>query len=208
NNATNNRTTPRSPFAARTKHIDTVTTLQPTTSLDKNAFAIGLHDHPDKQFTASVLLDISRGADLGFTGTNHARETKNAKSAYSNPQIITEAILKEIKAGYTVGPFIQPPFPNFVVNSLGLRPKKNGGHRIIMDSVNSNICKDEFSLHYSTVDDAVAIINKPCCATLLAKIDIQHSFRLCPVRREDWHLLGYKWDNYYFFDRVLPFGLR
>ena len=110
-------------------------------------------------------------------------QPKNAKSAYSSPQTITTAILKELKAGHAVGPFKKPPFPNFVVNSLGLRPKKNGGHRIIMDlsqpisdSVNDNINKEEFSLHYATVDDAVKMINQLGQHTQLAKVDIQHAF--------------------------------
>ena len=41
-----------------------------------------------------------------------------------------------------------------------------------------------------------------------AKIDIRNAFRLCPVRPEDHHLLGMRWQGQFFFDRVLPFGLR
>ncbi|XP_077863268.1 uncharacterized protein LOC144346270 [Saccoglossus kowalevskii] len=50
--------------------------------------------------------------------------------------------------------------------------------------------------------------NKCGQSSLLAKIDIQHAFRLCSVRKDDWNLLGFKWLGCYFFDRVLPFGLR
>jgi len=42
----------------------------------------------------------------------------------------------------------------------------------------------------------------------MAKIDIKHAFRLCPVNPLDWPLLGYKWLGRYFFDIRLPFGLR
>lgn len=42
----------------------------------------------------------------------------------------------------------------------------------------------------------------------MAKIDIKHAFRLCPVHPDDWPLLGYKWLGKYFFDVRLPFGSR
>jgi hypothetical protein len=43
---------------------------------------------------------------------------------------------------------------------------------------------------------------------LMAKMDIQHAFRLVPVRPADWPLLGYKCGVYFYFDIVLPFGSR
>ena len=42
----------------------------------------------------------------------------------------------------------------------------------------------------------------------MAKVDLKNAFRLCPVRREDWHLLGIHWRNSYYIDKCLPFGLR
>lgn len=42
----------------------------------------------------------------------------------------------------------------------------------------------------------------------MAKIDIMHVFRLCPVHPDDWSLLGYSWFVKFFFDTCLPFGSR
>ena len=42
----------------------------------------------------------------------------------------------------------------------------------------------------------------------MAKIDIKHAFRLCPVRPQDFPLLGYCWQGCYFIDTRLPFGSR
>ena len=42
----------------------------------------------------------------------------------------------------------------------------------------------------------------------MAKIDIKHAFRLCPVRPEDYQLLGMRWLGEYYFDTRLPFGGR
>lgn len=43
---------------------------------------------------------------------------------------------------------------------------------------------------------------------LMGKIDIKSAFRICPVRPEDWPYLGMQWEGRYYFDKVLPFGLR
>ena len=44
--------------------------------------------------------------------------------------------------------------------------------------------------------------------TFLAKIDIKHAFRLCPVRVQDFPLLGMVWRGQYYVDTRLPFGSR
>ena len=42
----------------------------------------------------------------------------------------------------------------------------------------------------------------------MSKLDIKAAFRNVPVYPSDWELLGMKWKGLYFFDMVLPFGLR
>ena len=42
----------------------------------------------------------------------------------------------------------------------------------------------------------------------MAKIDLQSAFRMVTVHREDWDLLGIYWQNHYYVDTCLPFGLR
>ena len=41
----------------------------------------------------------------------------------------------------------------------------------------------------------------------MAKTDIESAFRLFPVHPDDWELLGMFWNGFYYFDKVLPFGL-
>ena len=66
--------------------------------------------------------------------------------------------------------------------------KKDGSHRLILDlsdnhacSVNGGIDIEEFRVSYCSVDDAVALIREAGDAPFMAKLDIRHSFRLCPV---------------------------
>ena len=52
------------------------------------------------------------------------------------------------------------------------------------------------------------IINKLGRGALLSKIDLKNAFCLIPVRQEDWNLLSIYWQNEYYIDTCLPFGLR
>ena len=42
----------------------------------------------------------------------------------------------------------------------------------------------------------------------MGKMDLKNAFRLLPVRRLDWHLLGIFRHNHWYLDKYLPFGLR
>ena len=63
-------------------------------------------------------------------------------------------------------------------------------------------------MQYIKIDDAIAALTRLGRGTYLAKSDIESAFRQFPVHPEDWELLGMYWNNSYYFDKVLPFGLR
>ena len=44
--------------------------------------------------------------------------------------------------------------------------------------------------------------------SLLSKVDIESAFRIIPVQASDWPLLGIKWQNKFYFDKVLSMGGR
>ena len=67
--------------------------------------------------------------------------------------------------GWVGGPSAAPPFPNMQCHPIGVVPEKKepGKFRTILhlsyppgDSVNDFIPKDEYSLHYITVDKAIS----------------------------------------------------
>ena len=43
---------------------------------------------------------------------------------------------------------------------------------------------------------------------MLAKVDIKAAYRNVPIHPEDRHLVGMRWRNRTYIDKVLPFGLR
>ena len=43
---------------------------------------------------------------------------------------------------------------------------------------------------------------------MLAKFDLEGTFRTVPVHPDDRWLLGMQWEGHVYIDKVLPFGLR
>ncbi|XP_055330507.1 uncharacterized protein LOC129582904 [Paramacrobiotus metropolitanus] len=185
------------------------------TPLKADAFAHFLKEHPDQQFVSYLLNILRHGADIGYRGPKRSMRTPNAASARTYATHLQTQIDAEVSLIHSVGPFSSPPFPTFVNNFLGVRPKPDGKFRILMDmsrptgqSVNDYISKEDYSLAFCNVDDAVKLLLQLGKGALMSKFDIQHAFRLVSVRPADWHLLGYQCNGLFYFDIVLPFGSR
>ena len=162
-----------------------------------------------------LIESLTDGFDIGYRGPQHEHISPNVPSAAEQPDVITNHLLKECEEGRMEGPFTHPPLPNVWCSGLGVVPKKDGDWRVIYHlsapyglSINDFIDPQEFSLCYSSVEDAIKMCNEVGRRTLLAKIDLKNAFRQCSVRVKDWHLLGIHWANNFYFDKFLPFGLR
>lgn len=172
-------------------------------------------DHPDRSLVDFLITGFRDGFDIGYRGNMSVGANKNLKSARDNPTHVTEAIKKEVDRGHTLGPFSSPPFPTLHVSPLGAVPKKDGTYRLILNlsspagsSVNDGIDEDEFSVKYSSFDEAVELVRTQGKGAFMAKVDIKHAFRNCPVRIQDLPLLGMFWQGAYYIDTRLPFGSR
>ena len=138
---------------------------------------------------------------------------RNLLSACSRRSAVTIAVALEVTRGHTAGPFFRPPFRLFHCSPLGTAVKPDGSVRLILDlssprraSVNSGISREEFAIRYTSVDAAVDIVRRLGKEAFMAKADIRHAFRLCPVRPVDWPLLCYQWAGQVYVDLRLPFG--
>jgi len=92
--------------------------------------------------------------------------------------------------------------------------------RIVLDlnfppgrSVDDGISKDTFldvpfHLTLPRSADFVNLILSKGPGSFLYKKDLKRAYRQIPVDRKDYKFLGYKWRDIYYFDLVLPFGLR
>ena len=111
---------------------------------------------------------------------------------------------REVSLGRTAGPFDTPPFKNFHVSPIGLVPKKN-----------ANKFRTIFYLSYpksgsTCINCSIKRfgIKRFGVGWFLAKTDIESAFRLVPVHPNEYELLGMRWEGKYYYDKVLPFGLR
>ena len=171
-----------------------------------------------RNFVNKLCLELREGARIGYSGPSHFRFSKNLPTASLNPEVVTSNLAEEAAKGRTAGPFSSPPFENFQVSPIGLVPKKHPNKfRTIFhlsfpksgnSSINHFIDKDDFSLQYITIDNAISAIQGFGSDCFMAKTDIESAFRLFPVHPDDWELLGMFSNGFYYFDKVLPFGLR
>ena len=185
------------------------------TPLRPSEFERELRNHPDKAWVTWLLNSILYGVSIGFNGPHTPYTARNLPSALQHPEVVSSELQKEVEAGRVLGPFAERPLPNLRTSGLGAAPKKNGKWRVILHlsaphgtSVNDGILKEEFSLHYSSVDDAVGLLHTYGTGAIMAKIDLKSAFRMVPVRPADWDLVGMFWDGMYYVDTCLPFGLR
>ena len=187
------------------------------TPINVDNLSVQLGGHPDRQNVDYVLNGLRNGFRLGFNpdSTKLKSVKANCPSAPKHSSVIDNYLAKEVSLGRVFGPTSIPPTNNLQVNRFGVIPKKDGGWRLILDlsfpfghSVNDGINKDEFTLTYSKVSDAISLIIKAGRGALMGKVDIKSAYRIIPVHPSDRYLLGTCWQGDYYLDLALPFGLR
>ncbi|MCG8046806.1 MAG: hypothetical protein JAY66_14190 [Candidatus Thiodiazotropha taylori] len=169
------------------------------------------YDSPDRFL---ILDGFQNGFSLQYSGPRVAFDTKNLKSAKELPQIVQEKINKEITERRVAGPFPERPIEMLRISPIGLVPKKTPGEfRLIHHlsyphgfSVNDFIDPRLTSVQYTSFDEAVFMLQElgPNCK--LCKMDLKNAFRLLPVNPNDFQLLGFKFNDQFYFDKSLPFG--
>ncbi len=209
---------PAANIVATLENKTTVGNIAIPTPIDVFKLELSLVEHPDPNFVAQLCTNLRCGAHIGFEGERAPRFSKNLPTALAQPDIISSNLAHETSLGRVAGPFDNPPFPNFQVSPIGLVPKKHSAKfRTIFHlsfpksgtaSINASISKDDFSLQYVTIYNAIEGIKCLGQGCFLAKTDIEAAFRLIPVHPDDYELLGMHWNGKYYYDKVLPFGLR
>lgn len=188
------------------------------TPVNVNSLEKVLDGHPDRTLVNQLCHNLRHGACIGYTGPRVPRFCKNLPTALAQPDIVTSNLAKEVALGRIAGPYDSPPFPNFQVSPIGLVPKKHSSKfRTIFHlsfpksgatSINHFISKEDHSLQYITIDNAIKGIQSLGQGCFLAKTDIESAFRLIPLKPKDYELFGICWEGKFYYEKVLPFGLR
>ena len=172
-----------------------------------------MEKHPDSVYRRTILNIIRCGARIGYTGPKQRIISPNLSSAKDAPEVLSKYLDEQIQH-HRVVPVREPP-PHFMSSPLGLVPKPNGKWRRIhhlshprKGSVNYHIPAEWGALEYTSFDEALEALLDVGRGAYLVKRDLADAFRHIPVARADWWLLGFQWNNSYWMDIFLPFGLR
>lgn len=186
-----------------------------STNINIDALEVALSCLPNRDFTTALINGLRFGFRIGYSLPRNTVCSPNRPSALHNPTVVSAAIAKEIERGHTAGPFYTPPFPHYVCSPLACVPKKPDSWRLILDlsapvgsSINDGIARDEFACQFTPFDQILRMITQFGRGAPIAKVDLKHAFRQCPVHPDDWPLLCYCWDGSFYVDLRLPFGLR
>lgn len=186
-------------------------------NLNPAAWQHYLRGYPEPVLPMTLNQIMMSGANLGYSGTRvGCQECPNLPSALTHASAISLDIAKQLTSGRTNGPFASPPLDNFRCSPLGAVTRKRSSkvrriHHLSWpqgSSVNDGILEAEGTIAYDSFARAVDDLIKSGPGSLFVKLDLEQAFRQIPVRADDWHLLGFKWDGQYYFDTVLAFGLH
>ncbi|VDH94651.1 Hypothetical predicted protein [Mytilus galloprovincialis] len=145
-------------------------------------------------------------------------ECKNLLSTKKFPDDVTKLVDDELRKGYLIGPFTKPPFDTYRISPIGIvEGKYSKKKRLILDlsaphnndehhSINDLINKEDYSLTYVRIDDAINIIKSLGIKSQLCKCDVTDAFKLIPVHNSLWRFYGLKWNDMYYFYTRLAFG--
>ena len=160
----------------------------------------------------ATLADIlTYGCDVGYEGPETLIISKNLQTTAFGPEVLTEGLMKDISLQRVTSTIPASPY---ICSPLGLVRKHDGGWRKIHHlsypgsrSVNANIPDDYSPISYSTVQDILDMVRQAGKGSLLVKRDISDAFRNIPVAPTSQWLLGFQWNNKFYQEAALPFGL-
>ena len=179
--------------------------------LNLPAWQAGLTNYHDSE----VALFLAHGWPVNYClSSDPAPFDTNHSSAVN-------FIETELSHEATAGPFKHDPIPSRLQTSpLQTVDKDKTKRRVVLDlsfppgrSVSDGIPKDTFldvpfHLTLPRSADFVSLILSKGPGSFLYKKDLKRAYRQIPVDPKDYKFLGYKWRDSYYFDLVLPFGLR
>ena len=139
-----------------------------TTPLKAAAWEKALANHPDQEWSQSLLRGMHQGFCIGLQDISCHSSTSNAPSAREQAAQVTSFVDKQVNQGIMIGHIDSPPeVAGIITCPLAAIPKKIASHwRIIVNlshperaSVNDNLQQELTHVAYASVEDAALILH-------------------------------------------------
>ncbi len=193
--------------------------LKPSTRIDFTKLAQLLKSKAAKLLKSEILRGeravkfLSEGAPSFSISELPSVFCRNASSALEFGYKLTDTIAEWVKEGFVAGPFSQPPFKKFRVNSIMMVPQKDKVRPILNvsspkgSSFNDNV--DPFGPEKVSMSSAKQFswsILDSGKNSIMCKFDMRNAYKNVPCMMKDLWLQGFKWCNKFFLDISQIFG--
>ena len=176
-----------------------------------------------KDYVICEFLEFGFPLDFDKSVELNTNERRNHKGAREYPEFVNKYLCTEVGKSRIAGPFKSNPLSvAIMVSPLNSVPKRSSDERrVIVDlswplgqgSVNSGISKEfylqeKIESHYASVEEICQMVMRIGPGAMIYKRDLRQAYRQFPVDPADYYLLGYFWNDVYYFDTVLAMGQR
>ena len=190
----------------------------PTGQLSETGWKQLTTQFPDHEVIRAMLGICRYGAKIGYEGCRKRTTIHpNLSSANIDAALVTADLVSELKKNSLEVYQDSGSLPQlYMASPLGLADKSDGSKRRIHhllyptgheSSINSGSPELYGAIQYSGIEDAITVVQTFGTNCILIKSDFEAAFRHIPISPEDSPLLGFHWQNRYYAERFLPFGL-
>lgn len=150
------------------------------------------------------------GALVGYEGPQTLIISKNLSSALLDPTTINTKLRDDLVLGRVEKVTGDRPF---ICSPLGLVPKPGGWRRIHHlsyprhQSVNHHIPDKCAELKYTKFEEVLDMIREGGRSSVILKRDVKDAFRNIPLAPHIRWLFGFSWENIFYVEKCLSFGL-
>ena len=188
--------------------------------LRADRFEYYLRDYPDRPLVDNVLRGIREGFPIGFTKDRTHYRCPSREYSDTDYDLIIAELEREVSLGRMAGPFTSLPttgpysefsstIPTFVI------PKKIPGKFRRIEhcsyppgaSVNDGIDKNDFPVHFASVDSISEAILECGPDCLVSNYDIQDAYRHVPLNPADCPLFCFEIRGKYYLQTRAGFGI-
>ena len=190
------------------------------TALNLSAWRSNLEQYDDR--IVCEYLEFGFPIDYHGPPLTKLPPYRNHKGAREFSTFVSEYFVSECDKRRIAGPYVNSPLSiPLVISPINTVPKPDSSERrVIVDlswplgaSVNCGILTDQYmgemiDLHYASVESICNIVSHVGASAMIYKRDLRKAYRQIPVDPGDYYLLGYWWDNRYYFGTALAMGQR